>query len=85
MHMLVANWLSDAYSDAFSDAKFNAIESQSRFTRWLKGSSMANTSLIRVDTITLHHMNIIAWREKYRPVILNPVRVFVKHTMQCDT
>ena len=28
MHMLVANWLSDAFSDAYSDAKFNAIESQ---------------------------------------------------------
>ena len=30
MHMLVANWLSDAFSDAYSDAKFNAIESQPR-------------------------------------------------------
>ena len=30
MHMLVANWLSDAFSDAYSDAKFNAFESQPR-------------------------------------------------------
>ena len=28
MHMLVANWLSGAFSDAYSDAIFNAIESQ---------------------------------------------------------
>ena len=28
MHMLVANWLSDAFSDGYSDAKFNAFESQ---------------------------------------------------------
>ena len=35
MHMLVANWLSDAYSDAFSDAKFNAIESQPWVPRWV--------------------------------------------------
>ena len=30
MLMLVANWLSDTFSDAYSDAKFNAIESQPR-------------------------------------------------------
>ena len=28
MHMLVANLLSGAFSDAYSDAKFNAFESQ---------------------------------------------------------
>ena len=30
MHMLVANWLLGTFSDAYSDAKFNAIESQPR-------------------------------------------------------